>query len=145
MEPRGHWPAAFRSLQFKGANIGRAGSHTASSQRMDQGRDMEKLDMGRYRVEAPAEAHSHDESAWQSALDNAGAQTQHQQLRVLNLELQNKFSAKVWGALNRVLDKSVTDMEVGAAPLCCSVSVRSCACISSLGACLRSTHGLSQS
>lgn len=32
--------------------------------------------------------------------------------RLVNLELQNKFGPKVWGALNAVLDKAVTETEV---------------------------------
>ena len=69
---------------------------------------MEKLDMSRYGMAAPDAG---DAPAWQAAVDNAGAQAQHQAVRVMNLELQAKFGGKVWGGLNRVLDSAVAGLE----------------------------------
>ncbi|EFA86287.1 hypothetical protein PPL_00074 [Heterostelium album PN500] len=63
---------------------------------MENGKAMETLNLTRYKVEAPKDTAKHDESAWKSAVDNAKAQSEHQETRVMNLQLLQRFGLQSW-------------------------------------------------
>jgi pre-mRNA-splicing factor SPF27 len=59
---------------------------------------MPPLDPSRYRLDPPPEDQRADPKAWLAALQNARAQLQHQQGRVLNLELLSRHGPAAWRA-----------------------------------------------
>ena len=67
------------------------------------------LDSARYSLPAPPGTASVD--AWQKALDNAGSQTEHQQLRLGNLELMNKYGANAWRVGNYLVEKEIERLQ----------------------------------
>ncbi|KAJ4458050.1 putative pre-mRNA-splicing factor SPF27 [Paratrimastix pyriformis] len=54
------------------------------------------LDTKRYKMEPPPASKSQDLVAWQQAVDNAEAQLEHQNNRLLNLFLFSKYGPKKW-------------------------------------------------
>ncbi|KAJ2377812.1 hypothetical protein IW150_001162 [Coemansia sp. RSA 2607] len=62
------------------------------------GRSMPPFDIERYKLEAPDE--SSDVETWKLAADNAGAQLEHQNIRIVNLELLQQFGANAWKLSN---------------------------------------------
>ena len=67
------------------------------------------MDMGRY--ELPGAVDPTDPESWTSAVDNANAQLEHQQNRVLNLQLLLKHGPNVWRAQNEQLNSLLTRMQ----------------------------------
>ncbi|KAJ2234499.1 hypothetical protein H4R99_003128 [Coemansia sp. RSA 1722] len=63
-------------------------------ERVRSGRPMPAFDIERYKLEAPADPDS--EEAWRGAAENAGAQLEHQGIRLVNLELLQQFGANAW-------------------------------------------------
>ena len=71
----------------------------AELERIAAGRGMAGLDQERYRLPRPAEgAQQADAGAWRGALRNAQAQLQHQDTRLVNLELMKTFGVRAWRA-----------------------------------------------
>eukprot|EP00741_Cyanophora_paradoxa_P019847 tig00000217_g19155.t1 len=59
--------------------------------RIRDGQPMGSLDMSRYQLEAPQQSKRNDVAAWKAATATAQAQLEHQYLRIINLELLNRF------------------------------------------------------
>ena len=64
--------------------------------RVAAGRGMEQLPTQRYCLPRPADAQADDAGAWRGALANAQSQLQHQDTRMVNLELLKTFSVRAW-------------------------------------------------
>ncbi len=62
----------------------------------DEFRIQKPLDMARYNVPAPSSEFAEDVQAWKSAVNNARAQLEHQQNRLMNLELNIEYGDKIW-------------------------------------------------
>ena len=54
------------------------------------------VDEKRYNVAAPSEDRTGDTAEWQSSVDNAKAQLEHQRNHLTNLELLGKFGQNTW-------------------------------------------------
>ena len=67
------------------------------------------LDSSRYSLPAPP-SHAPVE-AYEKALNNAGSQTEHQQLRLGNLELMNKYGANAWRVSNFLVEKEIERLQ----------------------------------
>ncbi|KAJ1719338.1 hypothetical protein LPJ53_005890 [Coemansia erecta] len=67
-------------------------------ERVRDGRSLPPFDVERYKLEAPAD--SSDAETWKQAADNAGAQLEHQNIRLVNLELLQQFGANAWKLSN---------------------------------------------
>ncbi|CAG9463728.1 unnamed protein product [Pedinophyceae sp. YPF-701] len=80
----------------------------------DRDKHMPKMDERRYRVEPPPEDKQDSVEAWQDAVSNARAQSEHQQLKLLNLRLQSKFGADVWRGRNMELEQLKEEYETEA-------------------------------
>ncbi|KAI8466280.1 MAG: breast carcinoma amplified sequence 2 [Monoraphidium minutum] len=70
----------------------------AEYERVRARQPMPPLDITRFRLDPPPMAKRGDVGAWRSALDNAGAQLEHQLNRISNLELLLKFGPNAWRA-----------------------------------------------
>jgi len=79
--------------------------------RLKAGEPMAQVDTTRYQLNPPPAAKKGDPGAWRAALDNTFAQREHQELRLMNLELQVKYGAAVWRAHNQHLDLLVKGYE----------------------------------
>lgn len=71
--------------------------------RVAGGESLAAMSFDRYNLNPPPAAQRRDASAWQSALDNAYAQLEQQQNRLLNLELLLKFGPQTWRAHNEAV------------------------------------------
>lgn len=67
------------------------------------------LDSVRYTLPAPPG--NAPEEAWKKALDNAGSQLEHQQLRLGNLELMQKYGSNAWRVANFLVEKEIERIE----------------------------------
>ncbi len=65
---------------------------------------MTGIDVARYRLDPPSLTQRNDVDVWQSVLDNARSQLEHQGNRLLNLELLIKYGPNAWRANNEALD-----------------------------------------
>ncbi|KAJ1813187.1 hypothetical protein LPJ56_003547 [Coemansia sp. RSA 2599] len=68
-------------------------------ERVRSGQPMPAFDIERYKLEAPA-VDSDNVEAWRDAADNAGSQLEHQEIRLVNLELLQQFGANAWKLSN---------------------------------------------
>ena len=75
----------------------------AELQRVSGGAPLAALDLMRYNLNPPPASQRGDPAAWQTALDNAHAQLEHQRNRLLNLELLLKFGSTTWRAHNEAV------------------------------------------
>ncbi|KAJ2112259.1 hypothetical protein IW146_004749 [Coemansia sp. RSA 922] len=66
-------------------------------ERVKSGRPLPLFDIDRYKLEAPKEANIDE---WQWASDNAASQLEHQNIRLVNLELLQQFGANAWKLSN---------------------------------------------
>ncbi|KAJ2068670.1 hypothetical protein GGI08_000749 [Coemansia sp. S2] len=66
-------------------------------ERVKSGRPLPPFDIDRYKLEAPKEANIDE---WQWASDNAASQLEHQNIRLVNLELLQQFGANAWKLSN---------------------------------------------
>lgn len=57
-----------------------------------------QIDMSRYNVPGPKGVLKEDAQAWRSAVINARVQLEHQQNRLMNLELESEYGDPVWQA-----------------------------------------------
>jgi pre-mRNA-splicing factor SPF27 len=83
----------------------------AELQRVAKGTPLTALDLQRYNLNPPPPAQRGDPAAWQTALDNAHAQLEHQRNRLLNLELLLKFGPTTWRAHNESLAAHVANLQ----------------------------------
>ncbi|KHJ44291.1 ribosomal protein S4 [Trichuris suis] len=65
-------------------------------ERLESGRPMELLNMKRYELPGPPAAKQSDITSWQEAVANSKTQLEHQDLRILNLELMADYGPDVW-------------------------------------------------
>ncbi|GAM28692.1 hypothetical protein SAMD00019534_118680 [Acytostelium subglobosum LB1] len=64
--------------------------------RIQENKTMEQFNLTRYKVEKPPASMKHDVDAWQSAVDNAKAQCEHQETRRTNLQLLQRYGVNAW-------------------------------------------------
>mmetsp|Transcript_34726 Transcript_34726/g.98403 ORF Transcript_34726/g.98403 Transcript_34726/m.98403 type:complete len:249 (+) Transcript_34726:209-955(+) len=83
----------------------------AELERIKRGEPMTQLDTLRYQLNPPPPSKRNDLGEWRNALDNAHSQLEHQELRLMNLELQVKYGANVWRAYNQQVDVLVKGYE----------------------------------
>jgi len=74
------------------------------TERLKRGEPMARVDITRYKVEAPPPSKKNDPDAWNIAVRNAQAQLEHQYLRLLNLELLNNYGSNAWKMHNYTLE-----------------------------------------
>jgi len=94
---------AMPSLELKDAPLA-----AAELKRVADGQDMEQMDSKRYLLEAPTDKKV---GSWQSALDNCFSQTNHQTIRMENLELASQHAAPAWKMYNQYLETCHKSME----------------------------------
>ena len=69
-------------------------------QRIESGLRMETMNTKRYELPGPPSGKLAEIQAWQESVDNSFAQLEHQSIRLLNLELLEKYGCETWkGAL----------------------------------------------
>jgi len=66
--------------------------------RIDAGKPLAGIDIGRYKVEHPAGLSAQDHGAWKKAAENVQTQLEYNRLRLTNLELLERWGAKAWVA-----------------------------------------------
>eukprot|EP00824_Muranothrix_gubernata_P019121 TRINITY_DN38675_c0_g1_i1.p2 TRINITY_DN38675_c0_g1~~TRINITY_DN38675_c0_g1_i1.p2 ORF type:complete len:235 (+),score=60.48 TRINITY_DN38675_c0_g1_i1:31-705(+) len=76
--------------------------------RLERGESMQPLDTTRYLLEPPPPEKQNDLDAWTMALTNARAQVEHQYLRLVNLELLNKYGVNAWRKHNEKMDREAS-------------------------------------
>jgi len=75
--------------------------------RVADGQQMDQMDTTRYQLEAPSDKKV---ASWQAALDNCFSQTNHQTVRMENLELASQHAAPAWKMYNSYLETSHKSM-----------------------------------
>ncbi|KIY69677.1 breast carcinoma amplified sequence 2 [Cylindrobasidium torrendii FP15055 ss-10] len=78
-------------------------------ERVETHQSFTPIDTHRYQLPAPALPGSDEE--WQSALDNARAQLEHQRLRQTNISLLQTYGPNAWRIQNYLLEADVTQVE----------------------------------
>ncbi|CAM9431980.1 unnamed protein product, partial [Choristocarpus tenellus] len=73
--------------------------------RVSAGIPMKVIDTSRYELQQPQGPMAEDEEAWKGAVDNARAQIEHQQNRLLNLELLQNYGASLWLRHNKAAEE----------------------------------------
>ncbi|KRZ11964.1 Pre-mRNA-splicing factor SPF27, partial [Trichinella pseudospiralis] len=68
----------------------------AEFERIQNRQPMQGLNMRRYELPGPSSTRMGDLDSWQEALQNAKAQLEQQDLRILNLELMIEYGAEAW-------------------------------------------------
>ncbi|CAG8521386.1 11218_t:CDS:2 [Acaulospora morrowiae] len=71
-------------------------------QRVQQGKAIAEMDTSRYKLSEPED--KENEELWQKSVDNSKSQLQHQNLRLFNLELLQKYGANAWRVHNFQLE-----------------------------------------
>lgn len=66
----------------------------------------EELDRTRYNLADPSEGEEASIEDWEKALQNASSQLEHQRLRLVNLDLFNKYGANAWRISNFLTEQS---------------------------------------
>lgn len=61
---------------------------------------MKTLDVSRYRIEPPIPSKQNDIKEWENAINNVKSQIEHQQSRLINLELLEKYGPDAWSSVN---------------------------------------------
>lgn len=87
-------------------------------QRIESGMRMETMNTKRYELPAPPAGKLSEIQAWQESVDNSFAQLEHQSIRLLNLELLQKYGCEAWKAglevlvgLNAKAQKDLTELK----------------------------------
>mmetsp|Transcript_4292 Transcript_4292/g.6602 ORF Transcript_4292/g.6602 Transcript_4292/m.6602 type:complete len:209 (-) Transcript_4292:33-659(-) len=80
-------------------------------ERIKAGQPMAVLDTSRYQIEQPPPNKKNDIQAWKQCVANAQAQLEHQHLRLLNLELMNKYGANCWKVINSITENAAKQFE----------------------------------
>lgn len=79
--------------------------------RMEQGKPLPPMDTVRYQLEPPAGTKRSDPAEWSKAVKNAEAQLQHQNTRLVNLELLQKYGSNAWRLHNFQLEAMLKTMQ----------------------------------
>ncbi|CAB4486346.1 breast carcinoma amplified sequence 2 [Rhizophagus irregularis] len=74
-------------------------------QRVQLGKPIVEMDINRYKLAEPD--NKEDQEAWEKAVNNSKAQLQHQNLRMFNLELLQKYGANAWRLHNYQLENEL--------------------------------------
>ncbi|KAK9828137.1 hypothetical protein WJX74_000261 [Apatococcus lobatus] len=80
-------------------------------QRYRAGQQMAKFDAERYNMKEPPQSKKNDIATWQSCIQNAHSQLEHQLNRLVNLELLLKFGPNAWRAFNEQLENYVARLQ----------------------------------
>eukprot|EP00298_Acanthocystis_sp_HF-20_P026787 c4615_g1_i1.p1 GENE.c4615_g1_i1~~c4615_g1_i1.p1 ORF type:complete len:217 (+),score=77.58 c4615_g1_i1:30-680(+) len=65
-------------------------------ERIARGERIPPIDTVRYQLNRPSTEHWNDISSWNTAVNNARSQLEHQHLRLMNLELMLKYGSNSW-------------------------------------------------
>ncbi|KAK9761066.1 hypothetical protein K7432_014334 [Basidiobolus ranarum] len=79
--------------------------------RVSKGKASQPIDSARYQLEDPSEEESNNFEAWEKAAHNSQAQLEHQNLRLCNLELLQKFGGNAWRVHNFQLEYMIKQVE----------------------------------
>ncbi|KAJ1666434.1 hypothetical protein IW140_006421 [Coemansia sp. RSA 1813] len=91
---------------FKGKEILRK-----EYERVRSGKPLPVFDVSRYKLEPPSEDDAQSVDEWKRACDNAAAQLEHQDIRLVNLELLQQFGANAWKFSNYQKEKLLESIE----------------------------------
>ncbi|CAI2175617.1 14584_t:CDS:2 [Funneliformis geosporum] len=83
---------------------------TTEYQRVQQGKPIAEMDTTRYKLAEPED--KEDQEDWKKAVDNSKAQLQHQNLRMFNLELLQKYGANAWRLHNYQLEHELQQYQM---------------------------------
>eukprot|EP00002_Diphylleia_rotans_P004083 TRINITY_DN1293_c0_g1_i2.p1 TRINITY_DN1293_c0_g1~~TRINITY_DN1293_c0_g1_i2.p1 ORF type:complete len:221 (-),score=56.97 TRINITY_DN1293_c0_g1_i2:403-1065(-) len=86
----GHLPPA-PQLSFSGSAF-----LQSEFERIARGETIPPLDVSRFELSFPEPSKIGDVNAWKAVVSNSQSQLEHQNLRLLNLELLNKYGANAW-------------------------------------------------
>jgi pre-mRNA-splicing factor SPF27 len=64
--------------------------------RIESGQRIETMNTKRYELPTPPQGKLGEIQAWQESVDNSFAQLEHQSIRLLNLELMDKYGVETW-------------------------------------------------
>ncbi|CAG8629150.1 10184_t:CDS:2 [Ambispora leptoticha] len=81
----------------------------AELQRVQLGKPMEQIDTTRYKLEPPQD--NSNVELWKKAVDNSKAQLEQQNLRLLNMELLQKYGANAWRLHNFQLEQELKQLQ----------------------------------
>ncbi|KAJ1939727.1 hypothetical protein FBU59_004026, partial [Linderina macrospora] len=79
-------------------------------ERVRAGKPLPAFSIERYTLESPEE--STDADAWRAAAENAAAQLEHQNIRLVNLELLQQFGANAWKLSNYQKEGMLRNIEM---------------------------------
>ncbi|KAJ1797026.1 hypothetical protein LPJ59_003390 [Coemansia sp. RSA 2399] len=91
---------------FKGKEILRK-----EYERVRSGTPLPAFDVSRYKLEPPSGDDAQNVDDWKRACDNAAAQLEHQDIRLVNLELLQQFGANAWKLSNYQKEKLLESIE----------------------------------
>jgi len=75
------------------------------------GSDVDGLDLERYSLPQPSDRDKDDVESWEKAVENVMAQLEHQQTRILNLQLLLKHGPDTWRAYNEGLSSLLNRLD----------------------------------
>jgi pre-mRNA-splicing factor SPF27 len=75
--------------------------------RLSSRQPMETLSMKRYELPQPSTAQKNDVKAWEDCVNNSYAQLEHQNERIINLELLFQYGSNEWKLHNELLSRMV--------------------------------------
>ncbi|KAH3764503.1 pre-mRNA-splicing factor SPF27 [Pelomyxa schiedti] len=94
-----------RVPELKKFNSFQSGFLDTELPRLTRGHPIAPMDFKRYSLPAPDESNRNNPAAWHQAVSNAQAQVEHQNLRLLNLELINTYGSNTWINYNKYLEQ----------------------------------------
>lgn len=74
---------------------------------MMEGKEMQKIDVSRYRMDPPSASDSSSVDKWKFAYNNANAQLEQQKSRLINIELLETYGASAWNNCNEDLESNL--------------------------------------
>ncbi|KAJ2519464.1 hypothetical protein H4217_002664 [Coemansia sp. RSA 1939] len=91
---------------FKGRDVLRK-----EYERVRSGTPLPPFDVSRYKLEPPSGDEARNVDEWRRCCDNAAAQLEHQDIRLINLELLQQFGANAWKLSNYQKEKLLESIE----------------------------------